>query len=105
VLMDLQQEQVAGLRSTDALRQTLANCHAALRRARASRLPVAFARLIPRSPTSAAAPPLVRWIDGFAPKRTDMIFDHDKPSCYANPDFSDVIGHGNRHFVLAGLTG
>src|SRR5438552_6016444 len=105
VLVDLQHEQVATLSPTTALAEVFANCCAVLQRARTSRLPVAFARLIPRSQFAGLAPPSVRWIDGFTPTRTDMIFDRDKPSCYSSPEFSDVIGQGNRHFVLAGLTG
>jgi nicotinamidase-related amidase len=106
VLMDLQQEQLtSSMVPATVLDHVLTNCEAAMQRARANKLPVAFARLIPRSQMTNPATPQLRWIDRFAPTRSDMIFDRDRPSCYASPEFSDVIDHGSRYFVLAGLTG
>jgi nicotinamidase-related amidase len=106
VLMDLQQEHLATPGAFGAgLDMALANCGAALKRARAGGLPVAFARMLPRPDATEAVATSARWIDGFMPTRADMIFDRDRPSCYASSEFSDVIGLGSRHFVLAGFTG
>jgi len=106
VLMDLQQEHLASPRAFGGdLGEVLANCRAVLLRARAGGLPVAFSRLLPRPHSVEAVAPSAQWIDGFAPTRADMIFDRDKPSCYASTEFADVIGLGSRHFVLAGFAG
>jgi nicotinamidase-related amidase len=106
VLMDLHQEQAAPPRMpADDLEPALANCRAALRQARQYGFPVAFARLLPPAERDNVATPITRWIGGVSPTRADMIFDRDKPSCYASPEFSDVIAQRGHHFVLAGLSG
>ena len=98
VLMDMQQLQLTTSRALD-------NCRAALRRARAAGLPVAFSRLLPVMYADEAMGPATRWIDGFVPTRADMIFDRDKPSCYASAEFADVVNLGSRRFALAGFSG
>jgi nicotinamidase-related amidase len=34
-----------------------------------------------------------------------MIFERNRPSCYASADFAEVIGGGGGSFVLAGFAG
>ena len=34
-----------------------------------------------------------------------MIFERNRPSCYASGDFAEVIGSGGGSFVLAGFAG
>jgi len=49
-----------------------------------------------------ASPSYPRWIEGFEPRRCDMVFDRHRPSCYGSPefrDFADEIGGG---YVIAG---
>jgi nicotinamidase-related amidase len=69
VLVDLQQEYIAAPRvlAPEETKGALANCRAALAHARAMGIPVAFAR----------------WIEGFEPHGIDMIFERNRPSCYA----------------------
>jgi nicotinamidase-related amidase len=106
VLMDLHQEQAAPpyLAIAD-LDPALENCRAALRHARQHGFPVAFTRSIPPAQRDSFATPVARWIGGVSPTRSDMMFERDKPSCYASPEFSDVIAQRGHHFVLAGLSG
>ena len=91
VLVDLQQEYIASPRvlALEETRGALANCRAALAHARAMGLPVAF----------------VRWIEGFEPHGVDMIFERNRPSCYASADFAEVMGGSGGSFVLAGFAG
>ena len=106
VLVDLQQEYIAAPRVL-ALPETngaLANCRAALAHARAMGLPVAFVRWIDRTPLFNKASRFSRWIEGFEPHGVDMIFERNRPSCYASADFAEVIGGGGS-FVLAGFAG
>jgi nicotinamidase-related amidase len=107
VLVDLQQEYTARERvlALEETRGALANCRAALSHARAMGLPVAFVRWIDRTPLFNKATRFSRWIEGFEPHGVDMIFERNRPSCYASTDFAEVIGSGGGSFVLAGFAG
>jgi len=67
--------------------------------------PVAFVRWITRSSLFNPATPFSRWIEGFEPYGVDMIFERNKPSCYASADFAEVMTAGGGNFVLAGFAG
>ena len=67
------------------------NCRAALAHARAMGLPVAFVRWIDRTPLFNKATRFSRWIEGFEPHGVDMIFERNRPSCYASADFAEVM--------------
>ena len=107
VLVDLQQEYIAAPRvlALEETKTALANCRSALAHARASGLPVAFVRWIDRAPLFNKATRFSRWIEGFEPHGVDMIFERNRPSCYASADFAEVIGSGGGSFVLAGFAG
>ena len=107
VLVDLQQEYIASPRvlALEETKSALANCRAALAHARAMGLPVAFVRWIDRTPIFNKASRFSRWIEGFEPHGVDMIFERNRPSCYASADFAEVIGGGGGSFVLAGFAG
>jgi nicotinamidase-related amidase len=107
VLIDLQQEYLASTRAL-ALSDTspaLDNCRSALSHARAMGFPVAFVRWLGRSAFFNPATPFARWIDGFEPVRTDMVFERDRPSCYANASFAEVMSNSSGNFVIAGFAG
>ena len=91
VLVDLQQEYLASPRvlAIPETMDALENCRGALSHARAMGFPVAF----------------VRWIEGFEPVRTDMVFERDRPSCYASASFAEVMENGRGNFVIAGFAG
>ena len=107
VLVDLQQEYLASPRvlALEDAKAPLANCRAALAHARAMGLPVAFVRWIDRTPLFNKATRFSRWIEGFEPHGVDMIFERNRPSCYASADFAEVRGEGGGNFVLAGFAG
>ena len=107
VLVDLQQEYIASPRvlALEDTKGALANCRAALAHARAMGLPVAFARWIDRTPLFNKATRFARWIEGFEPHGVDMIFERNRPSCYASNDFAEVMSSGGGNFVLAGFAG
>ncbi len=107
VLVDLQQEYIASPRvlALEETKGALANCRAALAHARAMGLPVAFARWIDRTPLFNKATRFSRWIEGFEPHGVDMIFERNRPSCYASADFAEVMSGGGGSFVLAGFAG
>ena len=91
VLVDLQQEYIASPRvlALEETKGALANCRAALAHARAMGLPIAFARWIDRGPLFNKATRFSRWIEGFEPHGVDMIFERNRPSCYASTDFAE----------------
>jgi nicotinamidase-related amidase len=107
VLVDLHRA-AAGIPEDDEgleLGSALANCRFALAHARARGFPVAFIRQfeLPQSFEKALRFPL--WMPGFAPRRSDMVFDRQRPSCYASPEFVDMTDHTGGHCVVAGLFG
>jgi nicotinamidase-related amidase len=101
VMVDLQAANYDGLAADGAsdLTRSLENCMSAIRHARNLGIPIAFTRQagsrIERSAQSA-------WISGFEPKRSDMVFEREQPSCYTNQLFEDVVSRTGS-FAIAGL--
>jgi nicotinamidase-related amidase len=107
VLIDLQQDGAAASRNhanAEAL-DAIANCRAALAHARQAGFPIAFVRWIGTSSILQTALPRSAWIEGFEPKRTDMVFERNRPSCYASLAFAEVMANDRGNFVLAGFGG
>jgi nicotinamidase-related amidase len=107
VLLDLQQEYIASPRlfAIPDAEAALENCRRVLQHARQFGLPVAFLRMVGRSPFFNPALPYSKWIRGFEPVSSDMIFERSKPSCYASSEFANAMTGGGGHFVLAGFSG
>jgi isochorismate hydrolase len=107
VLLDLQQEYIASPRmfAIPDVEAALENCRRVLRHARQVGLPVAFLRMVGRSPFFNPALSYSRWISGFEPVSSDMVFERSKPSCYASREFANAMTEGGGHFVLAGFSG
>jgi nicotinamidase-related amidase len=107
VLLDMQQEYVASPRlySIPDAELALENCRLALMHARRLGLPVAFLRMIDKSPFFNPALSYSNWIAGFEPLTSEMVFERSKPSCYANLEFAHAMTEGGGHFVLAGFSG
>lgn len=107
VLLDLQQEWLAGARrlNFDQSARALHNCREALSHARRMEFPIAFVRRSRRSGTFGAAAALARWIERFEPRGSEMVFERDKPSCFASPLFADVMATSGGRIVLAGFSG
>jgi nicotinamidase-related amidase len=101
VMVDLQErnyEELARGHARD-LARSLENCMSAITHARNMGLPIAFTRYAerPGSIERSAA-----WISGFEPKRSDMVFERQQPSCYANRLFDDVVSRAGG-FAIGGL--
>jgi nicotinamidase-related amidase len=107
VLVDLQQEYIAGTRllTLTEARRALVNCRTALDHARSRGFPVAFTRQVSRSAFFNPATAFSGWIEGFEPTAADMVFERDKPSCYSNKLFAQLMESSGGHFVLAGFAG
>jgi nicotinamidase-related amidase len=104
VMVDLQESNYCRLAKEDCaaqIDQTLESCRAAIRHARSSGIPIAFTRragdlgLIDGSASSA-------WIAGLEPKRSDMVFGRQQPSCYSNQLFEDIVAQIGS-FAIGGL--
>ena len=106
VLVDMQQEyEVAGRPlALPEIAPALENCRLALNHARESGIQVAYVRWI-GAPLFQAGTRFARWIEGFEPHGCDMIFDRDRPSCFASPAFADVMERGCPPLVVAGFAG
>jgi nicotinamidase-related amidase len=87
------------------LTETLANCRVALAHARTRGFPIAFVRQIETPPSFTGAVRFPAWFAGFEPRRSDMVFDRQQPSCYASPEFVDMNNHTGGNCVIAGLFG
>lgn len=108
VMVDLQQEYVAPPRrmAVPAATEALVHCSTLLAHARAMGFPVAFMKWVPRAPFFNAASRFSHWIEGFFPLPTEMVFERELPSCYANNDFAGVMDEGaGGNIVLAGFAG
>ncbi|HLZ00641.1 MAG TPA: isochorismatase family protein [Bradyrhizobium sp.] len=107
VLMDLQQEYIASPRlfSITGAEKALENCRLVLWHSRQVGLPVAFLRMVGRSPFFNPVLSYSNWIPGFEPLTSEMVFERSKPSCYANREFAHAMTEGGGHFVLAGFSG
>ena len=107
VLVDLQQEYISAPRALalSGAEAALDNCRAALAHARASGFPVAYMRWLDHSPFFNPSSRFSRWIEGFEPHGSDMIFERNRPSCYASKDFAEVMGRSGAPFVMAGFAG
>jgi nicotinamidase-related amidase len=79
----------------------LENCMAAIQHARAQGMPIAFTRQ-GEEPHARERSAQSAWIPGFEPKRSDMVFERERPSCYANRLFDNIVSQSGS-FALAGL--
>ena len=77
------------------------NCTLAIRHARSLGLPIAFTRQADH-PGLIERPAQSAWISGFEPKRSDMVFERQQPSCYTNQLFEDTVSRVGG-FAIAGL--
>jgi len=107
VLLDLQQEYVSPPRALalEGAPAALEHCRAALEHARACGFPVAFLRWIDNAPFFNPNSRFARWIEGFEPHGCDMIFERNRPSCYAAREFAEFMGKSGQPFVIAGFAG
>jgi len=107
VLLDMQREYVASPRlfSIPEAQAALENCRIALAHARELGFPVAFLRMVGHSAFFNPVLSYSRWIPGFEPLTSEMVFERDMPSCYANREFSHAMTESGGHFVLAGFSG
>ena len=107
IMVDLQEKNYAALARDNArdIQRSLDNCMAAIRHAREFAIPIAFTRqaegrgdgpgILERSSQSA-------WISGLEPRRSDMVFERQQPSCYSNHLFESVVSQAGS-FAIAGL--
>lgn len=107
VLLDLQQEYVAAPRALalDGAEAALKNCRVAIDHARASGFPIAHMRWLDNSPFFNPNSRFSRWIEGYEPHGSDMLFERNRPSCYASRDFNEIVGKSGTPFVIAGFAG
>jgi nicotinamidase-related amidase len=103
VMVDLQEknyDELAKDRAPD-LTRSMENCTLAIRHARNLGLPIAFTRSS-NNPGAIERTAQSAWISGFKPKRSDMVFERQQPSCYTNQLFEDVVSRIGS-FAIAGL--
>ena len=92
-----------GAHRAEDVRLPLANCALLLEHARSRDWPVG---IIFSSPSeNREKEPHLTWIDGFQPRRADMIFEMDGDSGYASAEFSDAITNAGNCFLIAGFSG
>jgi nicotinamidase-related amidase len=107
VLLDLQREYITAPRlySMPKAEAALENCRIALAHSRKMGFPVAFLRMVGRSPFCNPVLSYSHWIPGFEPLTSEMVFERSMPSCYANREFGYAMSEGGGHLVLAGFSG
>lgn len=109
VMVDLQEKNYDELARDNAagLQRSLDNCMAAIRHAREFAIPIAFTRHGDDAPGMLEPGMLERsgqsaWISGLEPRRSDMVFERQQPSCYSNHLFENVVSQAGS-FAIAGL--
>jgi isochorismate hydrolase len=107
VLVDLHHDasDLMAICSSGSDTDAIVNCRRLLAHARANGFPVGFMRRLAAPPNPATTPVYPRWIEGFEPKRSDMIFDRWRPSCYASAPFAEMGECLSGNYVLAGQFG
>ena len=103
VMVDLQEDNWRRLArdQTCVLDRVLDQCRTAIQHARDNGIPIAFTRpgedlgVGERRAQS-------RWLPGLEPKRADMVFERQQPSCYGNSLFNDVVSRIGS-FAIGGL--
>jgi nicotinamidase-related amidase len=102
VMVDLQMRTYEELAADPAcdIARALDNCMSAIRHARASGVPIAFTRN--NTDNGLIGSEHSAWIAGFEPKRSDMVFERQQPSCYTNRLFEDIVSQTGS-FAIAGL--
>jgi nicotinamidase-related amidase len=105
VLVDMHYDACDEDDETAAHDGSIANCRAALRHARLCGMPVAFTRQVVSPRSMLASPAYPRWIEGFEPNRRDMIFDRQRPSCYASAEFRKLADDSAGQYAVAGRFG
>jgi nicotinamidase-related amidase len=103
VMVDLQEKNYRALAQdkAPALMRALDNAMAAIRHAREFAIPIAFTRA-GDGPGVLERPAASAWIAGFEPRRSDMVFERQQPSCYSNQLFENVVSQAGS-FAIAGL--
>ena len=107
IMVDLQREYVLPPRAL-ALREAdlaLAHCAQILAFGRKIGLPIAHARMFDNGPYFNRHTSHAGWIEGFEPLPSEMVFERDRPSCYASQHFADVIATSGGRVVIAGFAG
>ena len=82
----------------------LRNCALLLERARSEGWQLAFVSPL-RSAGATRKLSKACWIEGFEPRRHDMVFDRTDLSCYSSREFADAMTAAGSVFVLAGFSG
>lgn len=88
---------------TREIAPVLAKLRLLLEQARDRHWPVAFVRPQASSPAAFGRRP-GRWIEGFEPRRSDMIFERSANSCYSSEQFASAMDGAGRVFVIAGFS-
>jgi nicotinamidase-related amidase len=93
VFVDMQREYRAKPRlpALPEIDRALDNCRKVLDHSRRIGLPVAFIRMLSETAFFNRATPFVRWIEGFEPRRNEMVFERGSPSCYSCEPFCALV--------------
>jgi nicotinamidase-related amidase len=75
---------------------------AAIHHAREFSIPIAFTRHGDDGPGMLERASPSAWISGLEPRRSDMVFERQQPSCYSNHLFESVVSQAGS-FAIAGL--
>ncbi len=90
-------------RRTEYVQSAIEKDRMLLHYARAHGLPVGFT--VSPSRTHRPKGTGLGWIDGFQPRRGDMVFETSADSCYSSAEFAEAITNAGSCFVLAGFSG
>lgn len=80
----------------------LENCRGLLEHARSQGWPVGFTIALSRAHRTKTG---LGWIEGFQPRRGDMVFETSADTCYSSDEFAEAMTNAGNCFLLAGFSG
>ena len=103
VLVDLHEQGAFDIADNQDIFSALVNCRIALSHARTFGIDVAFVRRVEGGQLFESDAHGPKWLPGFVPRPSDMVFDRNRASCYASPAFTEVMDRANGGYALCGL--
>ena len=103
VLVDLHEQGAFDIADNHDIFSALVNCRIALSHARTFGIDVAFVRRVEGGQLFGSDAHGPKWLPGFVPRSSEMVFDRSRASCYTSPVFTEVMDRANGDYALCGL--
>ncbi len=90
-------------RRSEQVQSAIESCRVLLEHARSQGWPIGFTISLSRTQRTKGAG--LGWIEGFQPRRGDMVFETSADTCYSSTEFAEAMTNMGNSFLLAGFSG